>query len=290
MTDAAPLAIFGEALLDCFPDGRDVIGGAPLNVAWHLQAFGDAPLFISRVGTDAPGNQISTAMQAWGMGTTGLQLDPLHATGSVEVSITNGEPHYDICADRAYDHIDASALPVLSEAAFLYHGTLALREPTSLAALRKLRATPGIAVFIDLNLREPWWTAETVFELLQGARWVKLNQHELAALGFASTDLGEEMASMQQRFGLEQLILTCGEAGARLRTSAGQYFEQPAVAPDEIVDSVGAGDAFSAMYIHGLRAGWPPERTLSCAQQFASAMLGQRGATVQDPAFYRRFQ
>lgn len=288
--DAAPLAIFGEALLDCFADGREIIGGAPLNVAWHLQAFGDAPLFISRLGNDAQGAKISSAIRTWGMATTGLQVDPEHATGTVEVRIENGEPHYVIAPNRAYDHIDAAALPALARDALLYHGTLALRQPDSLEALRKLRATPGIGVFIDLNLREPWWSTAAVLALLEGARWVKLNQHELAALGFTSTDFSAAMASMQQRFGMEQVILTCGEAGALVRTRDGQCIEQAAVAPATIVDSVGAGDAFTAMYIHGLRADWPPERTLGCAQQFASAILGQRGATVQDPAFYQRFQ
>ncbi|MBA1332725.1 carbohydrate kinase, partial [Candidatus Endoriftia persephone str. Guaymas] len=47
--------IFGEVLFDCFEDGSRVLGGAPFNVAWHLQALGAAPLFISRVGDDSLG-------------------------------------------------------------------------------------------------------------------------------------------------------------------------------------------------------------------------------------------
>ena len=67
------LCVFGEVLFDHFPDGRRVLGGAPFNVAWHLQAFGKRPHLISRVGDDAEGQEIRTAMRDWGMSEAGLQ-------------------------------------------------------------------------------------------------------------------------------------------------------------------------------------------------------------------------
>ncbi len=88
--------IFGEVLFDCFPDGSRVLGGAPFNGAWHLQAFGHSPLFVSRVGNDEAGQEIRSAMQVWGMDIGGLQLHVSHATGNVAVSLIEGEPHYDI--------------------------------------------------------------------------------------------------------------------------------------------------------------------------------------------------
>ncbi len=95
--------IFGEVLFDRFPDGSLVLGGAPFNVAWHLQAFGQAPLLISRVGDDPLGRQVRGAMLDWGMDTAGLQLDSAHATGTVEVRFDHGEPSYGpwppACAD-----------------------------------------------------------------------------------------------------------------------------------------------------------------------------------------------
>ena len=72
--------VFGEVLFDCFPDGAEVLGGAPFNVAWHLQGFGQEPLFVSRIGDDIRGNQIRAAMSDWGMSLSGLQLDTSHAT------------------------------------------------------------------------------------------------------------------------------------------------------------------------------------------------------------------
>ena len=103
------ICIFGEVLFDHFPDGTRVLGGAPFNVAWHLQAFGQSPHFISRVGNDSAGEAIRNAMHEWGMDTRGLQTDPARPTGRVEVSFVDGEPTYDIVHPCAYDAIEADA-------------------------------------------------------------------------------------------------------------------------------------------------------------------------------------
>ena len=101
--------IFGEVLFDHFPDGTRVLGGAPFNVAWHLQAFGRRPRFISRVGRDPEGEAVREAMRTWGMDTTGLQTDPRQPTGRVSVLFDDGEPSYDIVHPCAYDAIEAVA-------------------------------------------------------------------------------------------------------------------------------------------------------------------------------------
>ena len=77
--------IFGEVLFDHFPNGTRVLGGAPFNVAWHLQAFGKGPLLCSRIGNDPDGASITAAMREWDMDTCELQLDPALATGRVEL-------------------------------------------------------------------------------------------------------------------------------------------------------------------------------------------------------------
>ena len=140
-----PPCFFGEILFDVFPDGREVLGGAPFNVAWHLQGFGLAPLLISRVGADAAGERIRTAMAAWGMRLDGLQTDPEHPTGRVTVSLRDGEPSFDIVTDSAWDFISADELPDLIPA-LVYHGSLALRHPVSAAALEALLARCGVSL------------------------------------------------------------------------------------------------------------------------------------------------
>ncbi|MCB2425668.1 carbohydrate kinase family protein [Methylophaga pinxianii] len=289
MSQQPALAIFGEVLFDCFPDESKKLGGAPFNVAWHLQAFGDDPLFISRVGDDASGEKIRQAMQQWQFSMTGLQTDKTHSTGEVKVTLQGGEPSYEITADKAYDFISTAELPTLRNDAVLYHGSLALRNSVSKAAFESLTRPKSISVFMDVNLRTPWWSKEEIYRCLERARWCKLNQNELVELGFNSADLQQDMTRMQTHFQLEQLIVTRGEEGAIVRCNDGTFYEQKCVAVDTLMDSVGAGDAFTAMYIHGLLADWPVQKILLKAQQFASQVIGLRGAISEDPAFYAEY-
>lgn len=285
----AQLLIFGEVLFDCFPSGERVLGGAPFNVAWHLQALGDQPRFISRVGDDELGKKILEEMANWGVGVEGVQIDRSHPTGQVAIDMIVGEPHYTITPDCAYDFIDAAAIDKVSGGGILYHGSLCLRNAVSREAFLKLAEQPGMSIFLDVNLRAPWWQKDEVYEMLKRARWVKLNEDELRQLGFAGTDLKQDMSDFLSRFRLEQLIVTRGGEGALVLTQPGE-FEQVIPEPvANVVDTVGAGDAFTAVYIHGLRASWSVAETLRKAQCFASSVIGQRGAIANDIAFYRQF-
>ena len=278
--------IFGEVLFDGFPDGSEVLGGAPFNVAWHLQALGDQPKFVSSVGLDEQGDRIRAAMVAWGMSTSDLQDDDAHPTGRVRVEIRDGEPHYEIEADAAYDFIDPSETPRAGAGDLVYHGSLALRNAASREAFEACTADPACSIFVDVNLRPPWWRQAEVEAMLERARWAKMNEAELHALGFGGETLDENMRHFQERFRLEQLIVTRGREGATVSTATGEVCSRPPPAPERVVDSVGAGDSFSAAYLHGMRAGWPIERTLDVAQRLASMIIGIRGATPTDRSFY----
>jgi fructokinase len=281
--------IFGEVLFDRFPDGSVVLGGAPFNVAWNLQALGQAPLVISRVGRDALGDRVLESMSGWGMDTSGLQRDAAHATGTVDVRFENGEPHYDIVADRAYDFLERVDLKSVEEAAMIYHGSLALRSPANRATLKNLLAQGSAPRFVDVNLRTPWWRRESVLDMLRGAEWVKLNEDELALLDpkeRMSDDAGQQL---RRRLALRGLILTRGKRGAVLLTDD----TRAEVAPEgatRVVDTVGAGDAFASIVVLGLLRRWPLRTTLERAQQFSSAVVGIRGATVNDSGFYAAFR
>jgi len=116
-----------------------------------------------------------------------------------------------------------------------------------------------------------------------------MNQQELALLDGQTADIRQQMAALQTRYGLDQLIVTRGEQGALIRTASGQFHSRVPEKSASLVDSVGAGDAFSAVFIHGLRNGWSTAETLLQAQRFASKIIGVRGATTSDPAFYQQF-
>lgn len=283
------LALFGEVLFDQFPDGQQVLGGAPFNVAWHLQAFGLKPCFISRVGDDAKAEHIKRAMQTGGMATNQLQTDYDHSTGVVQITLNNGEPSYAILPSQAYDFIAADQLELATQYAVIYHGTLALRHATSAHALEVLKARHQGKIFVDVNLREPWWQVEQVKHIIDQAHWVKLNQHELAHLQPFPLDLKEAMALFLARHHLEVLVVTCGEQGAIAMSQSRELIEVTPTTHLAVVDTVGAGDAFAAVLLLGLQRGWSLAVTMNRAQDFASALVTQRGAIVQDFGFYQPF-
>jgi fructokinase len=281
--------VFGEVLFDHFPDGHVVLGGAPFNVAWHLHAFGRNPLMISRIGDDSLGRRIRQAMEAQAMDAGGLQLDSQHATGTVDVSFSDGEPSYDIVRDRAWDFISERMLPPLTDVALLYHGSLALRNPVSRKAFDAIIRQNLAPVFVDVNLRDPWWQRDTVLSLLHNARWAKMNAGELAQLFPDLADTHARARALLDGYGLEWVVITRGAGGALAYMAAG---EPAAVTPErhmDVVDTVGAGDAFSSVLVLGLLKGWPLPLMLQRAQAFASSIVGVRGATVSSAGFYQRF-
>jgi len=281
--------IFGEVLFDCFPDGSAVLGGAPFNVAWHLQAFGLQPLMITRIGCDVMGDDIASSMQHWGMDCSGLQRDAKHATGRVDVSFNNGEPAYDIVDSAAYDFIDASELPELAGAWLLYHGSLALRHNESARAVAHLNKANIHTRLVDINLRAPWWQRRRLFELMHGASWVKLNADELVTI-FPAESSKEKRLRLLMDHVSDGVLLTGGEAGASLHPKGDgpDCAVSPATKVD-VVDTVGAGDAFCSVFLAGLLLEWPAGLCMQRAQQFASAIVGIRGATPQDASFYDPF-
>ncbi len=281
--------IFGEVLFDHFPDDSLVLGGAPFNVAWHLQAFGVGPLFISRVGDDEPGRSIRYSMQDWGMDTTRLQIDSMHSTGTVEIEIYNGEPSYEIVIDQAYDFIDENQIAKIKGGALLYEGSLIMRNLSSREALIALRKKLNLPVFVDVNLRDPWWDRYTVSLQLEAARWAKLNSHELHELSPVDGEVEAQAKALQEACGLSLLIVTQGEEGAFARNAQGKIFRVEPKLNISVVDVVGAGDAFSAVMLLGLLSGWDWKISLKRAQSFASAVVGIRGATPTNKEFYSRY-
>jgi fructokinase len=293
--DVGRPVIVGEVLFDVFPDGLRVLGGAPFNVAWHLQAFGFEPLVVTRIGGDTLGDEVLRAMEGWGMDVTGVQVDAGATTGRVRVELDHSAPTFEILDDQAYDRLDATAaMAAATEArpALLYHGSLIARSEIGRGVLGELRVT-GAPVFVDINLRDPWWRPSDVGELITGARWLKVNDDELAKLipepAGADGMKGPELAAAElaRRNGIEQVIVTCGDRGAFVVVEGRSTAGRPPVAV-EVVDTVGAGDAFSAIWIAGVLRRWRPETTLIRALGFAGAVCGFRGATTSDRRVYER--
>ena len=105
----------------------------------------------------------------------------------------------------------------------------------------------------------------------------------------AQNTLHDAMRLFLAQHSLEVLIVTCGSMGALALNNAGEFFEVSPTTNLPVVDTVGAGDAFSAVLLLGIQKGWSLSVTMDRAQTFASALVTQRGATVQDWAFYQPF-
>lgn len=286
MPDTRPV-VFGEVLFDCFSDTA-TLGGAPFNVAWHLHGFGLEPLFVSRVGEDALGARVAQRMNDWGMDTSALQRDPVRATGTVTVTVADGEPRYDILDHQAYDAIEWTALArnVDEGAALLYHGTLGARHPESAATLNRLKQAFHGPTFVDVNLRAPWWRTEQVHGLVNDAAYVKLNDQELVELQGGAESEEASAERFRAAFGISTLFVTKGEAGA-MAVSDGIQEVVNGVKVEPVVDTVGAGDAFSSVVIVGLLRHWMLSDILARAAAFAAEVCRQRGAVVDNPEVYR---
>ena len=278
--------IFGEVLYDCFPDGSAVLGGAPFNVAWHLHAFRQQPLMITRVGNDDKGQQIRNAMLDWGMDVSEVTIDDAHPTGIVAVTISNNEPHYNIVDNSAWDFIPAAELNP-NENYLLYHGTLALRHAQPVHSLMALR-NKASKIFVDINLRSPWYRLDEVRKIINAVDWLKLNEAELDELVPESNDHEGKIRHLHDQFGVKNIIITLGEAGASLSSQTGNTINIKPEKAQQVVDTVGAGDAFSSVVLTGIINQWPHEIMLKRAQQFASKIVQNRGATISDKQFYNK--
>ena len=287
-----PVVGIGETLWDLFPDGA-VWGGAPGNVACHAASLGAEAVMVSRVGEDALGDRGIATLEALGVECQHVQRDPRRPTGTVRVSLgPGGDALYEIAADVAWDWLawDAALASLAATAAAVCFGTLAQRSAVSLATIRRfLQEARGALRVFDVNLRQHFHSPEMIRESLALADVVKLNDDELpvvaAACGIAAADPVAAARHLAKRHGLRLVALTRGAQGSTL-VAVGRTSDLPAW-PTAVVDTVGAGDAFTAAVIVGLLRNRPLEAIHHHASRLAAFVCGHRGATPPIPASLR---
>ena len=289
--------VFGEALYDVFPDGAEVLGGAPLNVAWHLQGFGLRPLFVGARGRDERGSRLDAAFESWGLDRSGVQVLEDFPTGVVHAHVDGADVEYDIVEDVAWDHVDAGraedAVRTV-EAACLVHGSLALRSHDTREALQRLREILDVRVLLDVNLRPPHTPLDRVRVALDHATWAKVNADELAVLTGSRprsrAEIERATARLCRRHHLERAVVTLGRDGALAVGADGETAFAPSIEVEDFVDPIGAGDAFTSVLTVGMLRHWSLETTLARAHRFAGVICTVRGATPEDPAPYRTLE
>ncbi|EMR01570.1 carbohydrate kinase family protein [Cesiribacter andamanensis] len=246
---------FGEILFDII-EGEPFLGGAPLNFAGHLARLGAESYIYSAVGNDPLGAQALAEIRQLGVDTRLVQVQEQYPTGTVPVRFTNGQPAYTILRDVAYDYIDYSAAEPLLQGLqpdLLYFGTLAQRNSHSRSSLRQLLSgQQAPRVFYDINLRQDAYSPEIIRESLQLCSILKLNDEEARLLSelFFQKELALEAFARQlaQAYGLELIIITAGARGCYLLEGPDYYYVSGY--PTKVVDTVGAGDAFSAAFVY----------------------------------------
>ncbi|MBR3289939.1 MAG: hypothetical protein IKI63_04080 [Clostridia bacterium] len=267
---------FGEIVWDVYPDAAH-IGGAPLNFAAHLARHGDRVWLASAVGRDEWGDRSLAALRDFGIHTD-FVLRTAHPTGQCRVTLdAAGVPTFDLAPDAAYDRIDAAR--VTGDFDLLYFGTLALRGDPNRAALDALLSSRRFPqVMVDLNLRPPYYSTDTVRFALSHATWLKLSDEDVrlvAPLIGADADAADAPAiarDLTERFpNLSCVIVTLGARGAYARDRGGEA--ACGCEPVTVCSTVGAGDGFAAGFAHAYGHGATLQDSLTHATKVAARVV-----------------
>lgn len=275
---------FGELLWDCFPD-TNKLGGAPANLAFHLNQLGIKAKLLSRIGDDQLGREALTFLSNRNCDISLIQVDKNKATGTVNVKLDSvGHPAYTIVKDVAYDFIEFSSFleKDLDTTQLVCFGTLAQRSERSRETLASLLSVvPSALKLLDLNLRKDCYSNDIIEQSLEYADILKLNDEEARFLGelfdIVSDDMFSVAESLIEKFALKVCMITLGADGA---IAVGANSERAHVLGRkvEVADTVGAGDSFTAGFIYKYLGGASLEESSHFANSLGALVASKPGA------------
>ncbi len=276
----------GEVLWDVIGDTEHV-GGAPFNFAVHARQLGHEVCFVSAVGKDQRGQRILEKMAEFGLSTRYLRSSGDYPTGIVTVTLDpSGQPDFTIHRPAAYDFPvldDSKRKELLSPPPdWIYFGTLLQTSKQAHELTQSLLNGCGSARrFYDVNLRRGCYTPELVRELMTQATVIKLNFQEAVEIARMFDDSFSTIESFCrtyiERFNFQAICVTRGDQGCAIYMDR-DYGEFPGY-PVDVVDTVGAGDAFSAAFVHGLSMNWGPAQIADFANRVGALVASRPGAT-----------
>jgi fructokinase len=281
----------GELLWDIFPDGKQ-LGGAPANFAYMINLLGDTGIVASRVGEDDLGREAKQRLQTLGLQTSFLQGDANHATGTVKVDVDPaGQPTFKIAAPVAWDFFQWTSQwrSLAQQADAVCFGSLAQRCATSRGTIRAfLKAVrPEATRVFDVNLRQNFYSAETLSESAALAEIIKVNHEELpivAKLLGLPFVYDERRAAqwLRDTYGSKLVCITRGAKGS-LVLGEDEISEHSGY-PVYVADTVGAGDAYTAALVYHYLRHASASTLNEAANRMGAWVAGQTGATPpQDP-------
>lgn len=282
------IAGVGEVLWDAFAEGEK-FGGAPGNFACHCASLAADAYVISCVGDDQRGKRARDFLKSHGINLTGLAVDGAYETGVVFITVDeNGKPEYEIKENVAWDHIpwNDELARIASAMDAVYFGSVCQRHHVSCNTVRRfVSATPSHCMRVfDANFRQQFYNHDIIRESLELANVLKLNDEELPVvaevLGIQGSD-EHILEGLIHKCTLKLIALTRGARGAVMVTE--KEISALAAPNVEAVNTVGAGDCFTAAMIMGLLAGKPLNEINENANRLAAFVCTQVGAVPALP-------
>jgi len=276
----------GEVLWDVIGE-NEYLGGTAINFAAHAARLGHTVSFVSAVGKDERGRRVFDRMAEMGLATRYVHQIETHPTGVVTVELdAAGVPRFTLHHPAAYDApelTDGEVAELLSpKPDWIYFGTLFQMSPQARQlTYRLIDSHCGARLLYDVNLRKDHYTAPLLRELMARPPVVKLNEDEAAMIdqlfGRASASLEDFCRTYAREYGWESVCVTRGEKGCVMLVR-GEYVEASGYRV-QTQDTVGAGDAFAAAYVHGLSLQWPPAEIADFANRVAALVASRPGGT-----------
>jgi fructokinase len=274
----------GEFLWDVLPSGKKA-GGAPVNFAYHASQNGVSGWAISAVGNDDLGTELLETSKAYNINTIVDRVD--YPTSTVQVKIKDGIPDFTICEDVAWNHIPLTerALELARKASAISFGTLAQRSKTSrYTTVELIESTPENALRVyDINLRQHYYSKELIESSLLIANVFKINDEELEVLkkmfDLLNLDTDSACGWFMEKYKLQIMAITGGSHFSSVYSANEKsIINTPKVT---VVDTVGAGDAFSGALIASLLFGKSIREAHQTAVDVAAYVCTQAGAWTQ---------
>ena len=287
------ITAIGEIIFDIYR-GYKTLGGAPLNFIYHINKLTENGIFISKVGDDPGGREALEFLEKSKLAVSYIQIDNKHETGAALANLDEEKiPHWEIPSGRAYDFIESPAEieNIIENSSCFYFGSLAQRMERSRKTIQSF-FDRNMKYFFDINIRQNYYTKEILETSLSATDVLKVNEEELKLLHDlfipGKYDLNQAVSAVMEKFDIELTAVTLGEKGAWLFGEKGFDFYKAEV--NNITDTTGAGDAYSAILCLGYLNKMELNKINKLASDFAAEIVKIPGAIPRDDILYEKYR